>query len=1076
MKKLDRKKEIYFPYFDRKVKLLMLFLCAFVLQSQAKEKSITINENYISNSILQEKTIKGTIVDENGVPLPGVSVLVKDTQRGTATDFDGHFELTIPSNGKILVVSFIGYTTQNVTIGEKTNFNIALIPDLQAIDEVVIVGFGTQKKTSLVSAVTTINPKEIKGPSSNLTTMMAGRVSGMIAYQRSGEPGADNSDFFIRGLGSFGSGKVNPLILIDGIESTPTDMARLQPDDIDAFSVLKDASAAAIYGARGANGVVLITTKKGIDGKLKFRFRSEQKVSTNSKNFSFADNITYMNLANEAALTRDPIAVLPYSQTKIDRTAAGFNPILYPNNDWIDQLIKDVTINNAYNLSLQGGSDKARYYVASTYNVDNGVLKVDKLNSFNSNIKLRNYSFRSNVDLKLTNTTDLAVRLYGQFDDYNGPIGGGKSIFNKAVWSNPVAFPAVYPKELLPYVEHPLFGGAVTGQGSTTLLTNPYAEMVRGYDVNKASTIQTQLEIKQDLNGITEGLTARVMGYVRRYSYYNLSRGYNPFYYSATLNPDNQEVLLNLLNTGREGGFGTAGTEYLGYGESSKVLDSRMYMESALNYNRTFGNKHDVSGMLIGILSSFETANPGSLQLSLPSRNIGVSGRFTYGYDDRYLVEMNFGYNGSERFAPNNRFGFFPSIALGYVVSNEKFFEPIKDVIKELKFRASYGLIGNDQIGNADDRFFYLSEVNLNNTSYGSSFGELNTYGRNGISISRYANDKISWEHSEQINLGIDLKIGNSFTLIADAFKQNRSDILQVRSNIGSTLGLSVIPSTNFGEAESKGLDLSITYNKSFNTNWWTNLRGNFTYSTSKILQFDENYYPDELSYLYRKGQSIAQAFGYVAERLFIDDQEAANSPRQFGTYGGGDIKYKDLNGDGVITSLDQAPIGYPTTPEIVYGFGGTMGYKNFDFSMFFQGSARSSFFINPQNISPFVINGGAQNGLLKVIADDHWSEDNRDSYAFWPRLSSTFVDNNNRTSTWWMRNGAFLRLKSIEFGYNMSEDFLKKMKLESLRFYANTTNPVVFSKFKMWDPEMGGNGLGYPIQSTYNFGILLGL
>ncbi|WP_308991129.1 TonB-dependent receptor [Mariniflexile litorale] len=1096
MRKLNKIKGIYFSNFhlDRKVKLIILFLSVFAGQYQAKANSIIDKGHFEVKNILQEKRIKGIIVDENGIPLPGVSISVKDTQRGAATDFDGNFELTVPSNGKILVISFMGYSTQNITIGQKTNFNIKLVPDIEAMDEVVIVGFGTQKKTSLVSAITTINPKEIKGPSSNLTTMMAGRISGMIAYQRSGEPGADNSDFFIRGLGSFGSGKVNPLILIDGIESTTTDMARLQPDDIEAFSVLKDASAASIYGARGANGVVLITTKTGVEGKLTFRYRLEQKVSTNTRNFQFADNVTYMNLANEAALTRDPIAVLPYSQTKIDRTAAGYDPILYPNNNWIDALIQDVTVNSSHNLSLRGGGEKARFYVASTYNVDNGVLKVDKLNDFNSNIKLRNYSFRSNVDIKLTSTTDLAVRLYGQFDDYTGPRGGynlkgdyvngGTNIFNKAVWSNPVAFPAVYPSELLPYIEHPLFGGAITGNGSTTLLTNPYAEMVKGYDVSKASTIQTQLELKQDLSSITPGLTARAMAYVRRYSFFRLSREYNPFYYSGNINPDTQKINLTLINSGREGSIGATGTEYLNYAEGDKSLDSRMYMETAFNYNRTFSEKHEVSGLLIGLLSSFETGNAGQLQLSLPSRNMGVSGRFTYGYDKRYLLEMNFGYNGSERFAPNNRFGFFPSVAAGYIVSNEKFFEPLKDVIKEMKFRASYGLIGNDQIGRAQDRFFYLSEVSLNSASYGASFGEQNDYYRNGVSISRYANEKISWEKSTQINLGFDLKIGNAFTLVADVFKQNRSEILQQRSNIGSTLGLSVIPQTNFGEAESSGLDASITYNNNFGNNWWTNLRGNFTYATSKVLQYDENYYPEELSYLYRKGQTINQTFGYVAERLFVDDLEAANSPKQFGEYGGGDIKYKDLNGDGVITALDQAPIGYPTSPEIVYGFGGTVGHRNFDFSIFFQGSARSSFFINSNDdvnrnqtsISPFVIRGGDQNGLLKIIADDHWSEDNRDAYAFWPRLSSTLVENNTKTSTWWMKNGAFLRLKSVEFGYNMPESFLEKMKIAGLRFYANTTNPVVFSKFKLWDPEMGGNGLGYPIQSTYNFGILLNL
>lgn len=1062
----------YVSRFSLRKKLTLLMLFVFSLQIQAKTISI---ENNVKKT-QQEKAIAGVVIDEKGVSLPGVSVTEEGTANGTTTDLDGKFTLKLKGNSKTLIFSFVGYETIKVSIENKTELRVVLKEFSEGLQEVVVVGYGTQKKESVVSAITTIPVGQIKGPSSNLTTMMAGRVSGMIAYQRSGEPGADNSDFFIRGLGSFGAGKVNPLILIDGVESTPTDMARLQPDDIEAFSVLKDASAASIYGARGANGVVLINTKTGKAGKLKFRFRQENKVSSNSRNFNFADNVTYMNLANEAVLTRNPIGVLPYSQIKIDRTAAGADPVLYPNNNWIDQLIKDYTLNQGYNLSVSGGSDKTQYYVASTYNIDNGVLKVDKLNNFNNNIKLRNYSFRSNVNIKLTPSTEGIIRFYSQFDDYTGPVGGGTALFNRAIWSNPVAFPAVYPAKYLPYIQHPLFGGAVAGYGSTTLLTNPYAEMVRGYQVSKASTIQTQLELKQDLNVITQGLSARAMTYVRRYSFYSLSRQYNPFYYNATINPDTDELFLNLLNPGGEGSIGTAGTEYLNYSEGTKNLKSEIYLQTSVNYNRTFNKKHNVSGMLINILQNTESGNPGSLQASLPSRNFGLSGRFTYAYDKRYLTEFNFGYNGSERFAKNNRYGFFPSVALGYVVSNEKFFEPLLNVVSNLKFRASFGWVGNDQIGDVNDRFFYLSNVNLNDGTYGASFGDLNGYYRTGVSISRYSNDKISWERSKQINIGMDLKLFKSIDIIVDAFKQTRSNILQTRSNIGSTLGLAVTPATNFGSAESKGMDMSINYNKYFGDDWYTNLRANLTYSTSKILKYDENYYPPELSYLYRKGNSISQNYGYIAERLFVDDQEAANSPKQFGVYGGGDIKYRDVNGDGVISALDKVPIGYPTSPEIIYGFGGTLGYKKFDLSLFFQGSARSSFFINPQNISPFVTNGGAQNGLLKVVADDHWSEDNRNLYAFWPRLSNTFIENNNQSSTWWMRNGAFLRLKSVELGYNVPKEFLDKYSISNLRLYANTMNPVVFSQFKLWDPEMGGNGLGYPIQVTYNFGILLDL
>ncbi|MCH7400984.1 SusC/RagA family TonB-linked outer membrane protein [Belliella kenyensis] len=1018
-------------------------------------------------------TVKGVVRDRTGETIVGANVILEGTTIGVVTNLDGEFEISAPSNG-VLLISFVGYETSKIAIQGRPNINVELKDSESTLDEAVVVGFGMQKKASLVSSITTIRPEELKGPTSNLTNMIAGRVSGMIAFQRSGEPGLDNSQFFIRGLGSFGSGQVSPLILIDGVESSVTDMARLQPDDIEAFSVLKDATASAVYGARGANGVVLINTKSGFSGETKFSFRAENRVSTNTRNFNFADNITYMNLANEASLTRERTAVLPYSQTKIFNTAQGNDPYLYPSNNWIEQLIKPFTINQGYNMSAQGGGEKAKYYIAGTYNIDNGVLNVDPINNFNSNIKLRNYSIRSNINVNLTNSTEAIIRMYGQFDDFNGPVGGGAATFNRAIWSNPVMFPAVYPSEFLPFIEHPLFGGAITGYGSTTLLMNPYAEMVRGYQQYKTSMIQPQVEIKQNLDIITQGLSFRTMGFLKRYARVDVTRQYNPFFYSSRLDPATGRINLSVLNDGSATSVGTPGTEYLDYSPGDRAVNSRTYMESAINYNRTFNEKHAVSGMLITIFNSFEDGNAMTVQSSLPQRNTGVSGRFTYGYDDKYLAEFNFGYNGSERFAQSYRFGFFPSMGFAYRISNESFFEGLKSVVDEMKIRGTMGWVGNDAIGLLNDRFFYLSEVNMNNGTYGATFGDEFGYSRPGISVSRYDNPFVTWERSRQINLGLDFTLFNAFDVIVDAFQQNRYDILQPRSEIGPTMGLMATPFANTGEVMSRGVDLTLSYNKSVGRHSWINFRGNFTYATSKILKFDEVNYPDDVSYLSRVGHPVGQTFGYIAERYFVDDAEVANSPAQFGTYMGGDIKYYDTNGDGVISPLDMVPIGHPTTPEIIYGFGGTYGYRRWDISLFFQGSARSSFFINPQNISPFVINGGAQNGLLSVIADSHWSEENRDLYAFWPRMSSYFVENNNQTSTWWMRNGAFLRLKNVEVGYNAPTQFAEKLKLRSLRVYGSGSNLAVWSNFKMWDPEMGGSGLGYPVQSVYNLGVLL--
>lgn len=1047
---------------------LLLFFCSllFSFHSQAQESA--------------NPSISGVVADSANAPLAGVSILIKGTKQGTSTDEKGRFSMDISGNQVVLEFSFVGYQSKSVTVHKGQPVRVTLSLSADTTGDVIVVAYGKQKKTSMVAAITSINPKDLRGPTSNLTTMLAGRISGVIAYQQSGEPGADNASFFIRGVGTFGAGKRDPLILIDGMESNSTDLARLQPDDIAGFSVLKDAAAASLYGARGANGVILVTTKLGTEGRARFNVRLETPYSTNTRNFKFADNITYMKLANEAVLTRDPLGVLPYSQNKIDHTAAGDDPLKYPNNNWINTLIKDHTINQKTDVNVSGGGKTAQYYIAGTYNVDRGILRTVPGSSFNSNIKLGNYSVRSNININITPTTRAVVRTYAQFDDYNGPIGyrdgdgnwvnGGRAVFNSAIWSNPVNFPAYYPASYAPVINHPLFGNAYIGN-TTSLYNNPFANMVSGFQQYNTSTVNAQIELNQNFNFVTPGLSARFMAYTQRYSFFDVSRRYNPFYYTLLPDPSGKLTVLTPLNTGQ-------GTEYLNYSQGDKRINTITYAEFATNYNRTFKDKHAVGGMLIGILRNYLNANAGDLQSSLPARNMGVSGRFTYGYDNRYLAELNFGYNGSERFAANHRFGFFPSAGVAWVVSNEKFFEKAKDIVSNLKFRFTHGLVGNDQIGNSNDRFFYLSNVNPNNDGRGYHFGVDQSFYVTGYSINRYANTEITWEKATTTNYGMDLSFANGVNVTVDAFHSIRSNILMGRSTIPSTMGLEAGVQANVGKASSKGVDVAVDYTKNFRKSMWLQVRGNLTYATSKYLVNEEPNYPDNLKYLSRVGQSLGQVYGLVAERLFVDDIEARKSPVQ--SFGGnppvgGDIKYRDINGDGQITSLDYVPLGYPTTPEITYGFGFSFGYKSFDFSTFFQGNARTSFFINPYNISPFVQNGSSQNGLLSAIAGSHWSEENQDLHAFWPRLDGQFNNNNSQTSNWWLRDGSFLRLKTMEVGYTIPKKVLNRVHFSNFRVYANAQNLFVISKFKVWDPEMGGNGLGYPVQAVYNLGINFG-
>lgn len=1010
--------------------------------------------------------ITGQVSDHAG-PLPGVNVSVKGTDVGVITDVEGSFVIAVNNpNDCTLVFQYLGYEKQEVLIGDRRVFRITLKETAQAIDEVTIVAFGKQKKESVVGSITTISPKDLKRPTSNLTQTLAGNIAGIIGYQTSGEPGKDNANFFVRGVTSFAPDASNPLILIDGIELTSTDLARLQPDDIESFSVMKDATATALYGARGANGVILVTTKQGKVGSAKINVRVENSFSMPTKDIEIADPITYMRMYNEAIQTRyrgGSVSALEtiYSQEKIDNTIAGIDPIYYPCVDWQKTLLRDFTMNQRANLSVSGGGGVARYYVSASINHDNGMFKVDKRNNFNNNINNNSYTLRSNVNIDVTKTTEFIVRLSGVFDDYSGPVNGGADLYNKILHANPVLFQPYYePDEEHVYVKHTMFGNSDQGQ-----YNNPYAQMVSGYKNLSRSQMQATVELHQNFGFLIPGLSGRAMFNVSREAQFSVSRAFTPFYYETTLrDPQTGEYGYDLINEN--------GTEYLGYGEGDKVTKSTYYFEGALNYNRTFAEKHGISGMLVFTARNMLQANTGSLQLSLPHRNVSLSGRATYSWSNRYFGEFNFGYNASERFHKSHRWGFFPSVGAAWMVSNEKFWEPLKPVFSKLKLRYSWGKVGNDQIGSASDRFFYMSEVNMNNDGRGMTFGEKFNYRLPGISVNRYANPDIGWEVSTKNNYAIEMGIWDDrLNIIAEYFTEYRDNILMGRASIPSTMGLSAGVQANLGAASSKGVDVSLEYQQSFDNNFWASARANYTFARSKYEVFEEPTYKYE--WRYRTGRYINQRYGYIAERLFIDDEEVANSPRQeLGNeiVRGGDIKYTDINGDGVINGDDIVPFESTSMPEVVYGFGFSLGYKNFDLSAFFQGQTNVAFNIDASSTTPF----NNQTQLLQVYADSHWSEDNQNVYALYPRFSTYVHPNNAVGSTWWERDGTFLRLKTLEFGYTLPKKWAlqKKLRIDNCRFYVNGMNLLLFSKFKLWDVEMGGSGIGYPLQRVFNIGL----
>jgi len=1032
----------------------------------------------------QRKTIKGTVKDAANSPLGGVTISIKNKKEGTLSNDLGEYSITV-NNGDILVFTRVGYKPFEVMVtAEKSTVEVIMNID-DALDEVVVTAFGRRvQKEAVVGSVSTIEPDKLRIPSSNLTNALAGQVAGIIAYQQSGQPGLDNSNFFIRGVTTFGY-RQNPLILIDNVELTSNDLARLQVEDIQSFSILKDASATALYGARGANGVILVTTKSGKEGSAKINFRIDQSFSEPTKSIQLADPITYMRMYNNAVMTRDSKAI-PffseddiYNRTQVINKVQGSNAFVYPAVDWLGLMFKDITSNQRATININGGGKVARYMVSSSISNDNGILKKSDVNNFSNNVNFKNYQLRSNVNINISKNTEMVVRLWGNFNDYNGPITQDASfstdLYRMAMQTSPVLFPAYYePDGANRLVKHILFGNNMgnSANASNIGFVNPYAEMLRGYKRFSESRMSATLELNQDLDMIVDGLKFNGFFSTNRYSYFANQMAYNPFYY--TIPPGGYDIATNsyrLRWLNSETNSSPLPTEYLNYTPLATNANTFLHFQGMLDYSKQFGD-HNISASLIGVRQQRQASGASSLQTSLPYRNLNIAGRLSYNYLNKYFVEANAGYNGSERFSKNNRFGLFPTIGGSWVVSREKFWKGnIATLITNLKLRSSYGFTGNDDI--SSQRFFYLSDVNLQ-AGNGAVFGLNNAYYRQGVRINNYENPNVTWEKAQIFNSALEVTLFSKLDFVAEYWEQLRSNILMQRY-VPLSAGLESSISANVGTANIKGLDLSLNYNQKFANDIWTQFMSNLTYSSGRYGTYEEPSYAE--TWRYRSGTLLGQTFGYIGERLFVDDAEVAASPTQL--FGGekprgGDIKYRDMNNDGVITEADKVPIGYPTTPQLVYGFGLSVGYKRFDINARFQGSGRSNFFIDPAVTSPFMPSSGGMTQVLRAYADNHWSEENQDLFAVYPRLGTNTdeISNNLQTSTWWMRRGDFLRLKMAEIGYTLPQQVTRMLRLNSCRFFVNGMNLLNFSKFKDWDVEQGGNAFNYPLQRVFNIGL----
>lgn len=991
---------------------------------------------------MQQSKIKinGKVMDQNNQPLPGVNIMIKGTTTGTITDIDGNYFIEVPSKNSVLTFQYIGFENVEMKVGNQINININLKEITTDLNEVVVVGYGSQKKASVIGSIATIEPTRLQQSTTRaLSNNLAGQLAGVIAVQRTGEPGADGSDFWIRGISSF-QGNTSPLVLVDGIERTLDD---LNPAEIESFSVLKDASASAVYGVRGANGVILVNTKRGEMGKPKVSVGYEQSFTAPVKLPEYIGSADYLTLLDEI---RVDAGYNPYyGKELIDKYRTGEDPDLYPDVNWLDAVTRDFGINQRVNLSINGGNEFIRYSLVGSYYGERGIFETDKSQDWDSTTRLSKFNLRSNVDVNLTKTTIARISIGGYLQEQNGMAVGSGTVFASAFETPPYVQPTRYSSGEIP---------------KDKSRTNAWSLATQhGYSTQSKSKIESLFSLEQDLKFWLPGLKAKALFSFDRFSNSGIKRSKSPTYYDPASASRNEDGTLNLV-------VSEYGQDFLSTEQTKEWGNKATYFEANLSYSNDFGKNH-VDALFLYNQRDYENGD------AVPYRRMGIAGRASYMYDSRYVAEFNFGYNGSENFAKGKRFGFFPSVALGWLMSEEKFMEDYKNIFSKIKFRGSWGLVGNDQL--AGRRFAYISTIEKDNTGYHWGAEQDNWHA--GYHEGEFGNVNMTWETVEKINVGFELGLMNALELQVDLFQEHRRDIFMQRNNIPTAAGFLKFPWDNFGKVDNKGIDMSLTFNKQINKDLFVGFRGTFTYAENKIIEQDE---AQGIIGTNRSstGLPVGQLFGLVAERLFTEDDfedvdrgvlKAGIPEQKFSDkVRPGDIKYLDIDGDGEITDKDIKPIGGTYDPQIVYGFGANAAYKGFDLNVFFQGNGKTYRFIGGQNFLP-----GSGLGNILSNYNDRWTVDNPSQNVFYPRLSDGPNNNNSKESTWWLRNMSMLRMKDIELGYTLPKRIIANIGVSSLRVYLKGTNLLTFSGFKLWDPEVNtSNGAAYPIMKSFAFGL----
>lgn len=1026
-----------------------------------KEKSVSS----VTSVQQQGKTVSGLLTDADGNPVIGAAVVIKGTTNGVTTDIDGRYTLKGVKNGDIIQYSFIGFNTEEREYKGEASINIRMMEAAVSLDDVVVIGYGQQKKESVVSSVNTISSKELQMPGRNLTNNIAGQIAGVLAVQRSGEPGKDGSSFWIRGISSFAGG-TSPLVLVDGI---PRSMNDITPDEIESFTVLKDAAATAVYGAEGANGVVLITSKRGKSEKPRLDVRAEFSMVTPTRMPELLGSYDFASIYNHAlweSLGNPRVWNKQFSDDVLEMYRTHADPDRYPDADWLS-LLKDWTHNERVTMNLRGGSERVKYFVSGSFYNEAGIYDSQAIDQYDANIRLSRYNIRSNIDIAVTKTTDLSVDMSGQYMESTYPGHSSDDIFTHMFQYAPNIIPLRYSNGM--FAETTLYNGASQ--------ENPYNMLNEsGYTRDWDAYIQSKITLKQKLDFITKGLSLKLTGSFDASFSSSTKRSKTPTTYNYQIN-DAGEWVYALINEGKP--------NLTNPSDNGKSGNKQIYLEASFNYDRKFNDVHDVHAMLLYMQKDKQSQGSG-----LPYKKQSVVARMSYGYDNRYMLEGSFGLTGSENFAKGYRYGIFPAIGGAWYISNEAFMEGTEDMINKLKLRVSYGLTGNDNVGG--DRFPYRETMNTGGAGYNFGFkpgtggGGINGQG-SGVYQGLFAAPYLSWEIEEKKNVGIDLGLfRGQVDLSVDFFKNDRRDILMQRKTISATTGFREAPWQNYGKMSNRGFDGNIVFKQKIDKVMLT-FRGNVTYARNKIVEYDE--VPPLYDYQAYTGQVLGKPKLFIAEGLYTPDdfiitenpvdgsktyELKPDFPDPKALVKPGDIKYRDVNGDGVIDDYDSTYDHefYGNNPQWVYGFGLTGEWKGLYAGVFFQGVAGAS--VNC-NIYPF--GNRLMSPVRAEVKGNYWtSDDPYNQDVMLPRLYPDNFSHNRKSSTWWYRDGSFLRLKNVEFGYEFNDKLLARHWMKRARIYVQGTNIAVWDEVKMWDPEQGNGGSAkYPLNMTWTLGLQLG-